>query len=85
MASKNSFLQNTESYFDKLMTQRYVSKAEIMALKQSFKKLKGEVPNTYNHCLNRVTTVVNKVKGKNSPDELKSLYDEFKLLVNPPE
>ena len=35
MSKDNSFLQNASSYFDKLMGQTYVSKSEILSLKNS--------------------------------------------------
>lgn len=79
----NSFLGAASSYFDKIMKQKFISKAEILSLKQKLKTLKeADVTTTkYNNILNRVTNITNKATGKNSPEILQKVYTDFKLLA----
>lgn len=77
----NSFLHNASSYFDKMMKQTYVSKSEILSLKKKLKVVKDSGTITYNNILNRVTAVSRKANGKNSPEILRKIYDEFKEMT----
>jgi len=79
----NSFLGAASSYFDKIMKQKFISKAEILSLKQKFKTLKeADVTTTkYNNILNRVTRISDKAIGKNNPAILQNVYADFKLLA----
>lgn len=79
----NSFLDATSSYFDKIMKQKFISKSDILSLKQKFKTLKkSDITTTkYNNILNRVTRISDKAIGKNNPEVLQNVYIEFKLLA----
>lgn len=77
----NSFLDTASSYFDKIMKQKFISKAEILALKQKLKVLKEEsASNTYNNILNRITRISNNATGKNLPEILQKVYDDFDFI-----
>lgn len=81
MSKDNSFFHNASSYFDKLMTQTYVSKSEILSLKKKLKVLKESgLSRSYNNILNRVTGLSTKAKGKNPVELLKEVYDDFKQI-----
>lgn len=77
----NSFIDNASSYFDTLMTKKYIKKSEIISLKQKLKALKKEsASSTYNNILNRITNIANNANGKNLPSILKKVYDDFNLI-----
>ncbi|MEI6119334.1 MAG: hypothetical protein WCP92_09410 [bacterium] len=73
---KNSFLDNTVSFFDKIMKQTYIAKTEIIQLKRQFGHLK-EQDDTYKGLFNKVTNIANKAKGKNAPAILQDVYETF--------
>ena len=75
----NSFLENTSLYFTKLMQQKYVAKSEIIKLKRQFHTLKIQNPG-YNPLFNKITNIANNAKGKNTPELLENVYNEFKEL-----
>jgi len=75
----NSFLENTVSYFDKIMKQKYIEKTNVLQLKNQFRQLKQYDP-SYKNLFNRVTTLANNAKGNNKPDILQNLYEDFKNL-----
>lgn len=77
----NSFLNNTVTFFDKLMKQKYVSKSELLDLKKKFKTMKDNGMTEYNNLLNRITNISNKAPGKNEPTLLQDLYDDFQTLL----
>lgn len=81
MGKDNSFLSNTLSYFDKLMKETYISKSDILRLKKQFKVMKDNGMIEYNPILNKVTTISNKATGKQTPELLQGVYEQFKLLV----
>lgn len=80
----NSHVENASSYFKKLMKQKYISKSEILSLKKKFKVLKENSSTTlYNNMLNRITRVSEKAIGKNSPEILQEIFDDFTLMMKP--
>lgn len=82
MANKNSFLDNAVSYFDKIMEQKYISKAEILALKKILHNL-AEDDESYKKLYNRITTISNAkhIKGKNEANVLQEFYKEFQAEI----
>lgn len=80
-AHDNSFLNNTITFFDKLMKKRYVSKSEILDLKKKFKVMKENGMIEYNNLLNRITNISNKAPGKNEPTLLQDVYYDFQTLL----
>jgi len=77
----NSFLKNASLYFDKIMKQKYISKSDVLQLKNQFKQLKQHDA-SYNNLLNRITRIANNAKGKNTPDILQDSYEDFKKLAS---
>jgi len=73
---KNSFLDNTVSFFDKIMKQTYIAKTEIIQLKRQLGHLK-EQDDRYKSLFNKVTNIANKAKGKNDPEILQDVYTTF--------
>ena len=73
---KNSFLDNTVSFFDKIMKQTYIAKTEIIQLKRQFGHLKTQ-DDTYKSLFNKVTNIANRAKGKNDPEILQDVYETF--------
>ncbi|MCX6823951.1 MAG: hypothetical protein NT085_02395 [candidate division SR1 bacterium] len=73
---KNSFLDNTVSFFDKIMKQTYITKKEIIQLKRQFDHLK-EQDDIYKSLFNKVTNIANRAKGKNEPKILQDVYETF--------
>lgn len=82
MGKDNSFLNNASSHLDKLMQQQYISKANLLSLKQQFKKLKeADGSKKYTNFLNRITGIANRAQGKNNVEILKDFYDDFTSLI----
>lgn len=77
----NSFLKNAVTFFDRLMKQSYVSKSQLLDLKKKFKTMKENGMTEYNTLLNRITNISNKVPGKNDPEILREVYDDFQTLL----
>lgn len=78
MSKENSFLKNVSSFLNKIMKQKYISKAEILSLKKMMRKL-SESDNNYKQLSNRITTISNsnRVIGKNEANVLQEFYEKF--------
>jgi len=80
MGKDNSFLSNASSYFGKLMKETYISKSDILSLKKKLKVMKDNGMIEYNPILNKITNISNKATGKQTPELLQGVYEDFKLL-----